>query len=225
VTVADPKLVKVTVALTVLPATPLVGRAIVVETSESSGVSVRVVVLLAVVISGTPVVPTPAVTVAPALVTVTTIGTVMVPPGGTVVLVVWVTPLMTMVAVKLVVALPWLVKVTVALTVLPATPLVGKAIVVETSDRRTLNTADTVFVFDPTDVESDPAGMVFVALAIPVTTTDTEQEAFGGISVAVPTDREDAPGDAVIVEPGTDGAVEIAQVVLATGLEALAMPG
>jgi hypothetical protein len=210
-------LVKVTVALTVEPTTPLVGRAIVVLTSDSSAVSVRVVVLFAVLISGKPVAPTPAVTVAPALVTVTTMGTVTVPPGGTLVLVVWVTPLMTMVAVKLVVAEPWLVKVTVALTVEPTTPLVGRAIVVLTSDSSTVKVAVTVTALLPTDVVNEPAGMVFVPSAVLVTTAETEQDALGGITVPELTLRDVAPGAAVTVE--------LTQVVAGGGAAALAMLG
>jgi hypothetical protein len=212
--VAEPWLVKVTVALTVVPATPVVGKAMVVLTSLSSGVSVRVVVLFAVVVSGTPVVPTPAVTVAPAVVTVTVMGTVTVPPGGTVVLVVWVTPLITMVAVKLVVAEPWLVKVTVALTVVPATPVVGKAMVVLTSLSRTVSVAVTVEVFVPKEVLSEPAGNSLAAVCPPVTTADTEQEAPGGITAPEPRLSEVAPGTAVTTGP-------LEQVVAAKGADEL----
>jgi hypothetical protein len=122
-----------------------------------------------------------------------------------------------MVAVKLVVVLPLLVKVTVALTVVPATPSVGKAIVVLTSDSSTVSVPVTVAEFVPTDVLKEPAGMVFAAVPVPVTTTEAEQEPPGGITLPELTVNCPAPAGAVTVEP-------FKQVVAGSGGDALTIP-
>ena len=61
----------------------------------------------------------------------------------------------------------------------------------------TVKDAVTVVVLLPTEVASDPGGIVLVPLCKPVTTTDTEHDAPGGITVPVPTTNELAPGVAV----------------------------
>jgi hypothetical protein len=206
--VALPRLLKVTVAVTVVPGTPLVGKAMVVLTSLINGVRVRVVVLLVVVVSGTLVVPTPAVTVAPLVVTVTVTGMLMVAPGAMLVTVVWVWPLTTMVAVKLVVADPKLPKVIVAVTVVPTTPLAGKATVVLTSLNSGVKVADVAEALEPTEVVNEPAGMSLISGLdeLLVTTAETEQLAPGGTTD--PTDIVIAPN------PEVAAGVALAQVVV-----------
>jgi hypothetical protein len=184
VTVALPLLVNVMVELTVVPAGALAGRATVVLTSASSGVSVRVCVLSAKVVSGTVEPLAPPVTVAPLKLTPTGCTVLVLAPGarvtGTKVVV---TPLITTVGVKVVVAEPVLVKLMVLLTVVPAGALAGRATVVLTLASKTVRTELTVVVLLPTEVAKDPGGSSLVPVAVPLTTTDTEQEPLGGITV------------------------------------------
>jgi hypothetical protein len=79
----------------------------------------------------------------------------------------------------------------------------------------TLRVAVTVDVFVPTEVVSEPAGMVFVPVAMLVTTTETEQDAPGGITVPELTLKEATVGVAVTVE--------LTQVVAGRGAAALVM--
>jgi hypothetical protein len=69
----------------------------------------------------------------------------------------------------------------------------------------------------PTEVLSDPAGTVFVPLNRLVTTTETEQDAPGGINVPEETLRDAAPGVAVTVE--------LTQVLVAKGAAELLVSG
>lgn len=57
--------------------------------------------------------------------------------------------------------------------------------------------AVTVAVLLPTEVVNDPDGIVFVPLRMPVTMTETEHDAPGGITVPVPTTKVLKPGVAV----------------------------
>ncbi|TAG24209.1 MAG: hypothetical protein EAZ37_16845, partial [Burkholderiales bacterium] len=106
-------------------------------------------------------------------------------------------------------AAPLLVKVTVALTVVPATPEPGNWMVVLTSARLAVKVAVTVAVLVPSVVDNEPAGKVFVPEAKLVTTAETEHEAPGGMTVPDETLNDPAPGVAVTVE--------LAHVVAANG--------
>jgi len=77
----------------------------------------------------------------------------------------------------------------------------------------TVKVAVTVVALAPTVVVNEPAGILFAPVAIAVTTADTEQEAPGGTTVVVLTDKEFAPATAV-----TD---EFAHVVVASGADEL----
>jgi hypothetical protein len=86
------------------------------------------------------------VTVAPLLVTGTVTVTLVVAPGARLTLMVWVTPLTLMVAVKVAVALPMFWKVTVPLTVVPAGALPGRVTVVVKSGCKPLKVAVAVLL-------------------------------------------------------------------------------
>jgi hypothetical protein len=74
----------------------------------------------------------------------------------------------------------------------------------------------TVDVLLPTDVVNDPTGMVFVPLKRPVTTTETEHDAAGGMTVPDDSVKELSPGVAVTVP--------LTQVVVANGPDELLIP-
>jgi hypothetical protein len=113
-----------------------------------------------------------------------------------------------MVAVKLVVADPKLPKVIVAVTVVPTTPLAGKATVVLTSLNSGVKVADVAEALEPTEVVNEPAGMALISGLdeLLVTTAETEQLAPGGTT---------DPTDIVIVpNPEVAAGVALAQVVV-----------
>jgi hypothetical protein len=71
--------------------------------------------------------------------------------------------------------------------------------------------------FVPTLVVNEPAGIVFVPLAVEVTTTDTEQLPAGAMTDPEETVKESVPAIAVTVDPPK-------QDVVALGEPALTMP-
>ena len=125
--------VYVTVPVTVVPATALVGIARVVLTSVKRGAIVHAALLLARVTSGTALALALAVMLADAVPTNTLTGTATLPLGGNVCVVVTTMPFTTTVDTNVVATLVRLVYVTIPVTVVPATALVGNAIVVLTS--------------------------------------------------------------------------------------------
>ena len=80
----------------------------------------------------------------------------------------------------------------------------------------TVSVAVAVIVLFPTDVVNEPGGIVFVPLSKPVTTTETEHDAPGGITVPELTLSEDAPCAAVTIE--------FAHVVAGKGAAELLIP-
>jgi hypothetical protein len=80
----------------------------------------------------------------------------------------------------------------------------------------TVKSAVTVVALLPTEVVSDPGGIVFVPLKMPVTTRDTEHDAPGGMTVPELTEKDPAPTMAVTVE--------LAHVVLGNGADELVIP-
>ena len=84
---------------------------------------------------------------------------------------------------------PALVMTTVKVTWPPAATAAGVALLVRARSATglTVNVAVTGAEFEPTDVVSEPAGIVLTLVASPVTTTETEQEAPGAITVPAAT--------------------------------------
>jgi hypothetical protein len=80
----------------------------------------------------------------------------------------------------------------------------------------TFKMAVAVALLLPTEVVSEPAGIVLVPVKMPVTTTETEQLAPGGITVPPKTASDEPAGAAVTPE--------LAQVVVANGEDELLMP-
>ena len=63
-----------------------------------------------------------------------------------------------------------------------------------------MSVAVAVIVLFPTDVVNEPGGIVFVPLSKPVTTTETEHDAPGGMTVPALTLSNDAVGVAATTE-------------------------
>jgi hypothetical protein len=81
----------------------------------------------------------------------------------------------------------------------------------------TVSVAVTTDVLVPSVVDKEPAGMVFTAVKVPLTTTEAEQEPPGGMTVEVLTTIELAPAIAVTELP-------FAHVVAGSGEAALNIP-
>ena len=78
----------------------------------------------------------------------------------------------------------------------------------------TVKVAVTAKVFVPSVVDKEPAGIVFAAVRVPVTTTDAEQDPLGGMTVPSLTIK---PPRIAVTVPG-------AHVVVASGDAALLIP-
>jgi hypothetical protein len=208
------------VASTVLPAGALAGRSSVTLTSGIRGTRVAVARLFAVLTSGTLVVPTLAVTVAPVVLTKTGTDKVVLPRAGTKVVVRLEMPLTVMVAVIVVPTVLVLLKTIVEVTVVPTRAVVGSATVVLISVTLTVSVAVTKLVFVPTDVDNEPAGIVLstcgAPLALAVTTTETEQLELGGMTVPLTT--------VSVLWPAVANTLEFEQLSDALGVVALAKP-
>jgi hypothetical protein len=100
--------------------------------------------------------------------------------------------------------------------VLPAAGVLVLAVLViaKSATGETASVAVTKLGFEPTDVDKEPAGIVLITCgdSIDVTTTETEQLAFGGITVPDATVNEPAPAAAEGAGPAQ---VEIRLVTLA----------